>query len=85
MFARIIRDNLLAIAEAYCKATGKSQVQISKEFYGNADFFKKLRTGKHSISVGRLDTMIKRFQAEWPDDAEWPPCRMVSMGQNPQR
>ena len=84
MIMRIIRDNLLAIAAAYHKATGKSLTQVSHEFYGNGDFFAKLRRGEQSISVKKLEEMVAAFRADWPKEARWPATRPVMMGRRPQ-
>lgn len=81
---QVIVANVLAIAAAYRKATGKSLTQIGKAFYGRGDFFDGLKDGSRSISVRQLDAMIAQFRAEWPEGAPWPACRVVSMGRNPQ-
>lgn len=80
MIAKTVRDNLLAIAAAYRKATGKSLTQVSKDFYGNADFFVQLRRGEHSISVKKLDEMVEKFRQSWPPGAKWPLVRVIYMG-----
>jgi hypothetical protein len=88
MSARIIRENLLAIVAAYCHATGKSLTQASKEFYGNATFFRDLKSPKRddwpSIGADKLETMLASIRAKWPEDARWPATRPVFMGRNPQ-
>lgn len=84
MIARIVRDNLLAIAGEYRRATGKSLTSVSKEFYGNADFFVQLRRGQHSISVKKLDEMIEGFRRAWPPRTAWPVTRSIHMGRRPQ-
>ena len=79
MITKTVRDNLLAIASAYRKATGKSESQVSKKFYGNAEFFAQLRAGTHSISVKKLEEMIEEFDEEWPPEIPWPALRPISM------
>lgn len=84
MIERIVRDNLIAIAAAYHKATGKSLTQVSHEFYGNGDFFGRLRRGEQSISVKKLEEMVEAFRAAWPKEARWPATRPIIMNRNPQ-
>jgi hypothetical protein len=90
----VVRDNLLAIAAAYCQATGRSLVAVSKDFYGNRDFFAKLssgtrlasssRPGAYSVSLRKLDMILARFRAEWPKGVPWPRTRAISMGRRRQ-
>lgn len=84
MFAKIVRDNLLAIAAAYQKATGKGLSTISRDFYGRGDFLAKLRRGEHSLSVAQTDKILGRFRAEWPQNAAWPLTRAIMMDRDPQ-
>jgi hypothetical protein len=79
MIAKTISRNLLAIADASRAATGASWSEMSKEFYGNSDFFQKLRAGDRSISAKTLDKMIKKFRRKWPKKADWPFVRAVWM------
>jgi hypothetical protein len=83
--AQDVRLNLLAIVEAYCRATGQSESAASRKFYGNNDFFAQLRAGEHSISVQRLDKMLGEFRRKWPRNADWPFTRAIFMGQRPLR
>jgi hypothetical protein len=69
---KIITRNVLALADAYAAATGKSLSTISKQFYGSAYFFQQLRARETSISVRRLDQMIEQFRSSWPEDVAWP-------------
>jgi hypothetical protein len=82
---RVVTDNLMAIAGAYRRATGKSFNQISKEFYGRGDFLEKFRRGEHSISVARLSEMMTKFRREWPKGEPWPYTRPVFMTRTPSR
>lgn len=84
MIAEIVKNNLIAIATAYRRGTGASLTQISKDFYGNSNFFASLKNGSHSVSVRKLDEMIEQFRERWPADTHWPPVRVISMGQKPQ-
>lgn len=77
MHAPIARANILALATAYADATGMTVDQISKKFYGRGDFIGVFVIRKASISVDKLDAMIDRFAAEWPDSAPWPELQDV--------
>ena len=81
MFAAIARKNLTTIADAYGKATGYSQSEISKRFYGRWSFFAEFRRGKQSISIDKLDEILARFRKEWPEDTEWPTLPIIRMTQ----
>jgi hypothetical protein len=69
---KIVTKNVLALADAYAAATGKSLSTISKQFYGSAYFFRDLRARKASISIRRLEQMLDQFRASWPEGAAWP-------------
>lgn len=84
MIAAEVRKNLLAVVSAYRKATGASDSEVSKRFYGNVSFIDKFRSGDHSISVDKLDAMIADFRAKWPEGAEWPMLRPIFMDRQAQ-
>lgn len=83
---KILRDNLLAIAAAYSKATGASLAAISKKFYGNRTFFRDLKSGKqpYSVAIRKAEKIVNAFREAWPDGTPWPPTRMIGMGRHPQ-
>ena len=81
MCQRQIIENLIAIATAYGTATGKSRTSISKEFYGRGDFLENLQAGAHSLSLRKIDQILRRFRAEWPDGATWPDVKPILMTQ----
>jgi hypothetical protein len=83
MIEKTIRDNLLAIAGRYRKATGQSWSQLSKEFYGNSDFFQALRANKRSISASTLEKLVDMFRDQWPPKANWPPTKGIFMTRTP--
>ena len=80
---KIVHKNLINIASAYQKATGKSLADVSREFYGRGDFFARLKAGKRSISVKHVSRMLEKFRRKWPADADWPYVRAVFMTQEP--
>lgn len=77
MIAHVMRQNLRKIVAAYKSATGLSTPQVSKRFYGNADFLDAFFSGDQSVSLNKLDSVLTRLAAEWPQGAEWPYCRAV--------
>ncbi len=79
MITNTVKKNILAIVSAYRKATGASLSEVSKRFYGNSNFFEQFKAGGHSISVKKLDEMVAKFQAEWPEGAEWPYLSVIFM------
>jgi hypothetical protein len=77
---KTVRQNLAAIVAAYRKATGASLAQVSKEFYGNSTFFKELN--ERQISVTALDDILDKFRDKWPENADWPLTRVMTMNRN---
>lgn len=79
MHAPIARANILALATAYADATGMTVDQISKKFYGRTDFIGSFVVRKASISVDKLDAIIAKFEANWPEGAPWPQLHDVTV------
>jgi hypothetical protein len=80
MFTKLVRANLLAIARAYRRATGKSWAQVSKEFYGNGTFFQQLQAGKRKgLSTQSVDRMRDKFDAKWPENVPRPIIQPIDM------
>lgn len=80
MISPTIRSNVLAIVSAYRKATGSSDSEVSKRFYGNSSFLAKFRRGEHSISTDKVDALVTKFQKEWPEGTDFPMLRPAFMG-----
>jgi hypothetical protein len=80
--AKLIKQNLVAIADAYAMATGKTRTQISKEFYGRGSSLDEmLKPGGPSISVDKVDDMLGAFRGKWPKEAIWPMVPVIKMDQ----
>jgi hypothetical protein len=79
MLSPTAKENLCAVVDAYMGATGFTEAQVSKRFYGNVQFFREFRAGKHSISLKKLDEIIDAFKEKWPPGADWPYLRRLSM------
>lgn len=80
---QVIRENLIAIADAYQKATGESDATVSKKFYGRGDFYKKLKAGICRISTRQVDAVKAKFSAKWPPKTAWPMTRAAYMDRPP--
>jgi hypothetical protein len=77
IISKICADNLLAIADAYGRATGLTLEQVSWKFYGNRDFLRDFRRGKKTISLKKWDHMYRAFAKAWPKGSDWPMMRSV--------
>jgi hypothetical protein len=83
-FDAIARKNLLDIALAYHKATGKSLSEIGREFYGRGSFFTNLQKGKQQQLASRsIDSMLREFRKRWPEKADWPYVKAIFMTREP--
>lgn len=78
-----IRQNLLAVAQAYGEATGLAQSTISRQFYGNRDFFAELAAEERSVTTDKLADMLQAFSDRWPPGTAWPAMQAVSMRRPP--
>lgn len=88
MFAREIRAQVLSIAAAYRRATGLSLATVSARFYGNAGFLTEFKAGRQTISIDKLEEMVDKFWAVWPENAERPylgPVFLDNPGITPRR
>lgn len=77
MLEKICRDNLIAVARAYSKATGLSLEQISARFYGNTVFLRDYQRGTKTISLKLYDRMWGEFVRQWPEGGVFPFPRSV--------
>lgn len=72
MLAQIARKNLRQIATAYGKAKGLPLSVVSKRLYGRSSFLDELHRGKQSITIDKLDEILRKLRRDWPNDADWP-------------
>lgn len=79
MIADTARKNLIAIASAYAKATGKTLSAVSKEAYGNSSFLAAFKAGQQSVSLDKLDGMLTWFSRRWPEDVDLPYLSAIFM------
>jgi hypothetical protein len=73
----IMRENLMALANAYADATGLSLTTISKRIHGKQSFFAEYGAGKQTLRVNHYWYVIDRFREEWPDGTPWPKTRSI--------
>lgn len=72
MIASVIRKNLLAVAMAYSKAADMSLSDVSRKFYGRGVWLRDFKAGKTSISIDKLEDVIRAFRRSWPQDTPFP-------------
>lgn len=78
------RKNLFKIVDAYAKGTGLSISTISGRFYGNQVFLSDYREGKiKSMTFRKLDEMLERLAAVWPENIKWPKTAPLLMERPP--
>lgn len=66
-----LRDQLLTVSEAYCRAVSRSEARISTLVYGAGNAICRLRNGA-DMGSERLHNGIQWFSDHWPTDAAWP-------------
>jgi hypothetical protein len=69
MFEQTVRQNLYAIARRYADLSDMTIRQVSKRCYGRGSFLEAFRRGQQSISVAKLDEVLRWFQENWPQGA----------------
>jgi hypothetical protein len=77
--AEPLRANLLAVADAYMKATREKQRTVSRRFYGHPDFLARFRAGKSSITLDKYDELMKAFYDAWPEGTARPYLRPIRL------
>lgn len=71
MLAMDHRATLLALADAYSTATGKSAARIATLCARDGKFFKRIAAGR-SCTFPVFDRTVQWFADNWPEGAEWP-------------
>lgn len=67
-----MRQNLIAIAQAYASAKGWSLSTVSKKIHGNQAFLAQYLAGKMSPGVDTYFAMVDRMRVDWPKGTAWP-------------
>lgn len=77
MIEKPLVKNLKILVKAYGRATGQSQVAISKKLYKGAHFLNRLFAGEQSVSLHKLDEMLTTLVDEWPEGEPFPICEVI--------
>jgi hypothetical protein len=72
MIQDLCRENLLALAVAYMRATGLSMATVSRRVHGTDTFLEKFGLRRCSITLRKFDEMCMTFAEIWPAEAPWP-------------
>lgn len=68
----IFTGQLLAVAAAYCEATGVSLSTAGRRAFAESKLLVNLSSGISSPTLKRADAALDWFSLHWPDGAEWP-------------
>lgn len=71
-FEETSRRNLVAVAKAFARASGLSISTVGKKFHGKHTFFVQFERGEVSVTLPKIEEMLRSFGREWPDDAPRP-------------
>lgn len=67
----ILRSQLLAVADAYGRATERSRARVSTIVFNAGAALDRIAAGK-DITTGRWERAMAWFHNNWPEGAEWP-------------
>jgi hypothetical protein len=72
--AKVLRENVVAIAKKYAEAKGRTLALVSVEVYGNRHLLPALeKDHKHgSVTILILGLMLAYFRKNWPENVDWP-------------
>lgn len=65
------RAALLALAEAYGAATGRSLSRVATLCANHGHFFVRIQAGG-GFSIDRFDRIVQWFADNWPSGTDWP-------------
>lgn len=68
----MMRNNLIAIAQAYAEAKGQAMTTVSKNIHGNQNFLQQYLVGEVAPTVKTYFAMVNRFRHKWPKGTPWP-------------
>lgn len=72
MIEDIMRNNLIALAQAYASHKKLSLATVSKDIHGNQAFLEQFYAGKCSTRLDTYDAMVNRLRLRWPKELAWP-------------
>lgn len=70
----ILTDQMLAVASAYCEATGASLSTAGRRAFAESKLLVNLDAGVSSPTLKRADAALAWFSLHWPEGADWPPA-----------
>lgn len=77
MSERIMRENLLVLAQTYAIAKGWALTTVSKQIHGNQSFLEDYVAGNISTTIRTYHVMLDRLREHWPKGIKWPATRDV--------
>lgn len=77
MSEKIMRENLLVLAQAYADANGWALSTVSKKIHGRSEFLEKFAAGEMSTTIRTYYQMIDKLRADWPRKVPWPETASV--------
>ena len=66
-----LKQQLLAITDAYCAATGRSASRVSTLIFNDGKRIAAIKDGG-DLATGRFEHGMSWFSGNWPKDADWP-------------
>ena len=66
------KEQLIAVAEAWCLASGKTLEHASYKVFQDARRLPSIIAGETDPRVGSCHRAIAQFSRIWPDDHDWP-------------
>jgi len=65
------RENLLRVAEAFCRYSGTSRNAMSGVILNDTKFLQRVSDGAN-FTLAQYDRTMGAFSRLWPDDLPWP-------------
>ena len=66
-----LRDQLIAVADAYCLAVGLSRARVATIVFNAGAALDRIAAGR-DLKTGSWERAMRWFSDHWPDGAEWP-------------
>jgi hypothetical protein len=66
-----LRLHLIAVADAYCAARGRSRARVSTIVFNSGQTLDRIAAGK-DLTTGNWERAMAWFHENWPEGAKWP-------------
>ncbi len=66
-----LTSQLIAVADAYCAAAGRSRSRVSTIIFGGGDRLDGVASGK-DLNTRSFERAMQWFSKYWPADTPWP-------------